>query len=63
MPFLAENVLRAGRADDDFGTVGRRADFDAGVAVFGEFADEEFVEFGVEYAVSDEFSFRAHFGA
>lgn len=42
-----------GCADDDFGAGGRDADFAACVALFGEFAGEEFVEFGKEDAVGD----------
>jgi pantoate kinase len=50
---LAEDFLRVARADDDFGAGGGDADFAACVALFGEFAGEEFVEFGEEDAVGD----------
>ncbi len=53
---LAEDLLGAGRADDDLRAVRRDADLDAGVALLGEHAREELVELGVEDTVSDELS-------
>jgi len=37
-----------GGSDDDIGDGGSNTDFDAGVAFFGEFTLEEFVQFGEE---------------
>jgi hypothetical protein len=48
---LAEDFLCMGGADDDIGDGGGDADFDARVAFLGEFALEEFIEFGVENTV------------
>jgi len=48
---LAEDLLRVRGADDDVGDGGSDADLDARVAFFGQFALEEFVEFGVEDTV------------
>lgn len=53
---LAEHFLGVCRADDDVGDGGGDADFDAGVTLLGEFALEEFVQFGVEDTVRDELS-------
>jgi hypothetical protein len=50
---FTEDFLRVACADDDFGAGGGDADFAACVALFGEFAGEEFVEFGKEDAVGD----------
>ena len=57
---LAENFLCVRCPDDDVGDGRCDPNFDTGVAFFGEFALEEFVEFGVEDAVGDKF---ALFGA
>lgn len=51
---LAEHFLGVGCADDDVGDGGSDADFDAGIAFFGELALEKFIEFGVEDTVGDE---------
>ncbi len=63
LAFLAQNVLGFGGANDHLGPVGGGADLDAGVAVLGEFAGEEFIEFGVEDTVGNELAFGGHFGA
>jgi len=53
---LSENFLSVCGADDDVGDGRSDADFDARVALLGEFTLEEFVEFGVEDTVGDELS-------
>jgi len=53
---LSEDFLGVCGADDDVGDGRGDADFDARVALFGEFALEEFVKFGVEDTVGDELS-------
>jgi len=48
---LAEHLLRVGCADDDVGDGRGDADFDARVALLGQLALEELVQFGVEDTV------------
>lgn len=48
---LAKDLLGVCSPDDDVGNCGGDANFDTGVALLGEFALEEFVEFGVEDTV------------
>ncbi|KAL3798186.1 hypothetical protein HJC23_005747 [Cyclotella cryptica] len=62
LTLVSEDVLGLGGANDNFGAVGGGTDFDSGVAVFGEFAGEELVEFGVEDSVGDKLAFDGHFG-
>jgi hypothetical protein len=50
---FAEDFLRVAGTDDDFSAGGGDADFAARIALFGEFAGEEFVEFSEEDAVGD----------
>lgn len=53
---LTENLLGVGGADDDIGDGRGDADLNAGVALLGQLALEELVEFGVENTVSNELS-------
>ena len=48
---LTENFLSVCSADDDIGDGWSNADFDAGVALLGEFSLEEFVQLGVENTI------------
>jgi len=51
---VTEDFLSMRSADDDFCSCGRDTDFAARVALFSEFAGEEFIEFGEEDSVGDE---------
>ncbi len=51
--FLAQDVLRPRRHDDDFGPRRRHSDLDAGVAVLGQLAGQKLVQFGFEDAIGD----------
>jgi hypothetical protein len=50
---LAQDVLGSGGHDDDLGFGRGDPDLDAGVAILGQLAGQELVEFGFENAVSD----------
>ena len=50
-PLLAEHLLCVCRPDNDVGHGWRDADLDARVALLGQLALEELVEFGIEYTV------------
>lgn len=51
---LTEHVRSARGADDDFRAHRGHAHFHTRVAIFGEFADEHFIELGEEHAIGDE---------
>jgi hypothetical protein len=51
---VPEDLLSMRSADDDFCSRGRDTDFAARVALFSEFAGEEFIELGEEDSVGDE---------
>ena len=53
---LSEDFLSVCGANDDIGNGGSDADFDARVALLGEFTLEEFIELGVEDTIGDELS-------
>ena len=53
---LAQNLLGVGGADDNVGHGGGNAHFDARVALLGEFALEELVQFSVEDSIGDKLS-------
>jgi len=57
---FSEDVLGAGRSDDDFRAVGGGADLDTGVTVFGKLGDEQFIEFGVEHSVGNKLALAGH---
>ena len=58
LSLFAQDVLGASGADDNFGAVRRGADLDPGVAVLGQFASQELIEFRVKDSVGDKLAFR-----
>lgn len=50
---LAKHRLRAGSADDHLGLRGRHANFDAGVALLGKLAGQQFIQLGIQHTVRD----------
>jgi hypothetical protein len=53
---ISKDFLCVSCADNNFGSSRGDADFTTRVALFGEFAGEEFVYFGEEDAISDKLS-------
>jgi hypothetical protein len=57
---LSQDVLGAGGANDNFGTVGCGANFDTSVTVFGQLASQQLVQLTVEHTIGDELALAGH---
>mmetsp|Transcript_14500 Transcript_14500/g.26274 ORF Transcript_14500/g.26274 Transcript_14500/m.26274 type:complete len:202 (+) Transcript_14500:156-761(+) len=57
LSLFAQDILSASGANDNFGTMRCGADFDASVAIFGQFASQEFIEFGIKDSVGNKLAF------
>jgi len=57
---FSQNVLGTGGSDNDFGTVGSRTDLNSSITVFGQFGNQEFVEFGVKDTIGNKLALARH---
>jgi hypothetical protein len=57
---LSQDVLGAGGANDNFGTMGRGSNFDTSVTVFGQLAGQQLVQLTVEDTIGNKLALARH---